>query len=61
MIELGRTTAKAHGASPNEREAATALAQAETRFGAGSPQADAARRHLRLIRNFNEQYAWFRH
>ena len=46
--------------SPNEVEAAMAWQEAVSKYGPASPQADAARRHLRLIQHFNERFAWFR-
>ena len=49
-----------HGGSPNEVEAAMAWQDAVSQYGPASPQADAARRHLRLIQHFNERFAWFR-
>ena len=43
---------------PNEAEAEADFSQAVMMFGAGSGQAEIARRHLHLIRRFNQVYGW---
>ena len=58
-IRFGETDgAKQGGSAPNETEADAMLQQAIAEFGADSAEAACARRHLRIIRQFNRQYSW---
>ena len=43
---------------PNELEASAALRDAIEDHGAKSTAANGARRHLAMVRRFNEVYAW---
>ncbi len=42
----------------NEAEAESDFNDAVTLFGAGSKDAEGAKRHLRMIRRFNHVYGW---
>ena len=58
-IRFGETDGMKQGENaPNETEAETMLRQAIAEFGPDSPESACARRHLRIIRQFNQQYSW---
>lgn len=59
MIRHGETDGtQARADAPNEAEAEAMLQQAIAEFGRDSAAAACARRHLRIIRRFNQHYGW---